>query len=242
MTDDPSDLFACGSCAAAFDRSRRTGQFEPCAVHPDVQWKAPPAAHAPAAPIAALTPADWARYGPPPAPVARPPWLEPPPPARGAAKDPATAAQSDLDWYASEGWYVRFAGRALGLNEVVQTSGPAARPQREDKHSRDWHRAAAIHRRMEALRQGVGRTHAAVLEWVYITRGPETRHAWNSLLHDLGWAFASGPQRASWFTKRKAVKEAAPREYGRRLHDAALAAFVALAAPADPPPRAREAR
>ena len=166
------------------------------------------------------------------------PWVEPPRPRaptlaplevlgrlRAAAyADPD--AQADLEWYAAKGWHLRMLGRGLPMGPRASES-TGARDAPEDRQTRDWHRAMTIHRRLESLRSGVGLTHVAVLEFVYLTHGAEARTRWASFVERLGWAFATPRQRLGWEVQRKSVRAAAPQRYGARIHDAAVSAYNA---------------
>jgi hypothetical protein len=75
------------------------------------------------------------------------------------------------------------------------------------------------------MRCFAGRLHYAVLWWAYIERGAFSRMPFDTFCEDLGWHFANAKQRKSWNEKRPSVRSGAPREYGKKLHAAAVKAF-----------------
>jgi hypothetical protein len=142
---------------------------------------------------------------------------------------PAPCAKSDLEWFASKGWYVRFHGRALPSEPVVPSGGPSTREAKEDERTRDFHRAAAIHRRLEAMRTGDGCLWYQVLIVCYVENGPDARNRWSDFMGRIGWLFATPKQRFTWETKRRSIKSAAPRKFGESLHDQAVKAYESRA-------------
>lgn len=137
---------------------------------------------------------------------------------------------ADLEWFVGHGWLKQFYGSGAPFAALrVQTE--RCDEQRADRaRIVDFTRAAEIHRRLELLREGEGRMHAAVLWWFYIERSGASRIKSDvetrlNIYGQLGAAFADEEQRENWRKARKSVREAGVTNFGRRLHDAAKAAF-----------------
>lgn len=161
--------------------------------------------------------------------------------ACGAVVEPRLAARparervftvADLEWFAGNGWVPRFYGRACGVEPTIRGS-VQDRGGREDERTRDFHRAAAIHRRLERMRTGAGCLHYSVLTWCFVERS-DVRSRGDGFLAELGFAFAPPALRARWLRAatfpsgvRRSVLAARQREHGRGIYDAAVAAWRA---------------
>jgi hypothetical protein len=116
-------------------------------------------------------------------------------------------------------------GKAVMWSDAVQTSGRES-GGREDSRTEEWHRVMDVHRRFEALRAGVGRTHYAVLWYGVLEGRTATAEIGRGLMTEIGLAFATRAQRAAWGGhKQRALRDTLPRVAGERLWDAAVKAW-----------------
>jgi hypothetical protein len=142
---------------------------------------------------------------------------------RERAKRERAWTLADLELLAR--WQSRFYGDGQKLREPVQHSGGDDTGP-EDERTSEWHRAATIHRRFEAMRQGIGRTHYAVLWFVIFERGSIAASLGKSLVEELGYWFATSEQRESWqSSKKRSIRTGGARMNGERLWDAAKRAW-----------------
>lgn len=202
---------SCPGCLTARVQARQRGGWQTCAHEGcGARWKAPE--HSPAPVVTRV-----ARL--PPLPVHAPaPQFDP---ARHAWR-----AAVDLEELAAPRWIAHFYGRGIAFSEPVDGGGASPTRPTDAAPDTERQRVTAIHARFERMRQGVGRTHYAVLHWVFIEHGPIERTRWEGFMAELGWAFASAEQRLAWRGQRRSVASGAPRKLGERLYDAAVTAYA----------------
>lgn len=162
------------------------------------------------------------------------------PPRRFDPAAHAWDAARDLERLAAAKWVRHYYGRSVNLEPSVRATGE--RELAVDKASAyERELVAAIQARLDGLRTGAGRRHAAVLWWVFMDHAPEQRMPAASLvqgretaraevgeafLEELGWRFADKATRKKWKAQPHGLRHSLPREHGRRLYREAVAAWV----------------